>query len=115
MIKNANSEIISIKEIILLSRMNPKKVKEIIYLLNSQGKIIQINDNIVMNDDAFNRLLKSIQKHFKINKTLSISEFKYLSKLTRKNAIPILEFFDISNITKREGNSRNAGESLFAK
>tara|TARA_B100000579_G_scaffold437119_1_gene465256 strand:- start:736 stop:2598 length:1863 start_codon:yes stop_codon:yes gene_type:complete len=114
-IKNANSEIISIKEIIFLSSMNPKKVKEIIYLLNSQGKIIQINDNIVMNDDAFNKLLKSIQKHFKINKTLSIPEFKYLSKLTRKNAIPILEFFDISNITKREGNSRNAGESLFAK
>ena len=115
MIKNSDSEIISIKNIISLSRMNPKKVKELIYLLNSQSKIIQINDNMVMNDDAFNRLLRLIQKHFEKNKTLSISEFKNLSNLTRKNAIPILEFFDNSNITNREGNNRVAGESLFVK
>ncbi|OUW80135.1 MAG: selenocysteine-specific translation elongation factor [bacterium TMED217] len=115
MIKNSDSEIISIKNIISLSSMNPKKVKELIYLLNSQSKIIQINDNMVMNDDAFNRLLTLIQKHFEKNKTLSISEFKNLSNLTRKNAIPILEFFDNSNITNREGNNRVAGESLFVK
>jgi len=115
MIKNADSETISIKEIISLSRINPKKVKEIIYLLNSQGIIIQINDSLVMNEITFNRLLKSIRKHFEKSKTLSIAEFKNLSNLTRKNAIPILEFFDNGNITRREGNNRKAGESLFVK
>ena len=114
-INKSNSETISTKEIISLSKMNPKKVNEILYLLNSQGIIIQINDNLVMNDNVYNGLLKSIQNHFKESKTLSISEFKNLSNLTRKNAIPILEYFDISNITKREGNDRKAGENLFVK
>ncbi len=70
---------------------------------------------MVMNDDAFDRLLTSTKEYFKKNKILSISEFKNLSNLTRKNAIPILEFFDNSNITIREGNNRIAGESLFVK
>ena len=115
MIKTSDSETISIKEIISLTKMKPKKVKDIIYLLNSQGIIMQINDSLVMNDGAFNRLLISIRKHFEKSKTLSITEFKNLSNFTRKNAIPILEFFDNSNITKREGNNRKAGESLFDK
>ena len=114
-IKNADPEAISIKKIISLSKMKPKKVKEIIYLLNSQGIIMQINDSLVMNDDAFNRLLTSIRKHFEKSKTLSITEFKNLSNLTRKNAIPILEFFDSSNITQRKGNNRKAGDALFVK
>ena len=47
--------------------------------------------------------------------TQEVAEFKNLSNLTRKNAIPILEFFDNGNITRREGNNRKAGESLFVK
>jgi len=115
LIKKSDLDTISIKEIISQSSMNPKKVKEIIYLLNSQGIIIQINDSLVMNDNIFNKLLKSIRKHFEKSKTLSIAEFKNLSNLTRKNAIPILEFFDNNNITKRDGNNRIAGESIFVK
>ena len=114
-IKNADSEILSIKEIISLSKMNPKKVKELIFLLNDQGLIIQVNDNLIINNDAFNKLLTSLRKYFKKNSKISVSEFKNLSNLTRKNAIPILEFFDNSNITQREGSYRKAGDILFGK
>ena len=115
LIKNADSEILSIKEIISLSKMNPKKVKELIFLLKDQGKIIQVNDNLIINDDAFNKLLISVRKYFKKYSKLSVSEFKNLSNLTRKNAIPILEYFDNSNITQRVENYRKAGELLFGK
>ena len=115
LIKNTDSEILSIKEIISLSKMNPKKVKELIFLLNDQGLIIQVNDNLIINNDAFNKLLISLRKYFKKNSKISVSEFKNLSNLTRKNAIPILEFFDNSNITQREGSYRKAGDILFGK
>ena len=115
LIKNTDSEILSIKEIISLSKMNPKKVKELIFLLNDKGLIIQVNNNLIMNNDAFNKLLISLRKYFKKNSKISVSEFKNLSNLTRKNAIPILEFFDNSNITQREGNYRKAGDLLFGK
>ena len=95
--------------------MNPKKVKELIFLLKDEGKIIQVNDSLIINDDAFNKLLISVRKYFKKYSKLSVSEFKNLSNLTRKNAIPILEYFDNSNITKRVGSYRKAGDLLFGK
>jgi len=115
LIKNADSEILSIKQIISLSKMNPKKVKELIFLLKDEGKIIQVNDSLIINNDAFNKLLISVRKYFKKYSKLSVSEFKNLSSLTRKNAIPILEYFDNSNITQRVGSYRKAGDLLFGK
>ena len=73
------------------------------------------NDNLIINDDAFNKLLISVRKYFKKYSKLSVSEFKNLSNLSRKNAIPILEYFDNSNITQRVENYRKAGELLFGK
>ena len=114
-IENSDSNIISIKEIIDISKLTPRKIKEMIFLLNSQNRIIQINESLIIDNNAFNNLLSSIREHFINSKTLSISDFKNISRLTRKNAIPILEYFESRKFTKREGNNRQAGETLFVK
>ena len=114
-IENSDSNIISIKEIIDITKMNPRKIKEMIFLLNSQNRIIQINDSLIIDNNSFNNLLSSVREHFLNCKTLSISDFKNISRLTRKNAIPILEYFDSRKFTKREGSNRQAGDSLFVK
>ena len=114
-IENSDSNIISIKEIIDISKMKTRKIKELIFFLNSQNKIIQINDSLIIDNNAFNNLLSSVREHFINCKTLSISDFKNISRLTRKNAIPILEYFDSRKFTKREGSNRLAGEKLFVK
>jgi len=114
-IENSDSNIISIKEIIDISKLKPREIKEMIFLLNSQNKIIQINDSLIIDNNAFNNLLSSVREHFINCKTLSISDFKNISRLTRKNAIPILEYFDSRKFTKREGSKRAAGETLFVK
>ena len=92
-----------------------RKIKELIFFLNSQNKIIQINDSLIIDNNAFNNLLSSVREHFINCKTLSISDFKNISRLTRKSAIPILEYFDSRRFTKREGSNRVAGEKLFVK
>ena len=43
------------------------------------------------------------------NETLSVSEFKDITGLTRKNAIPILEYLDKCNYTVRDGGERLKG------
>jgi len=45
-IENSDSNIISIKEIIDISKLTPRKIKEMIFLLNSQNRIIQINESL---------------------------------------------------------------------
>ena len=47
------------------------------------------------------------------NETLSVSEFKVITGLTRKNAIPILEYLDKCNYTTRNGAERLKGDYSF--
>ena len=82
-------------------------------MLNNQNEIIQLNENLIMNGKSFEKLLSCIRDHFMNYETLSISDFKKISNLTRKNAIPILEFFDSREYTKRQGSDRAVGETLF--
>ena len=47
------------------------------------------------------------------NETLSVSEFKDITGLTRKNAIPLLEYLDKCNYTIRNGAERLKGDYSF--
>ena len=49
------------------------------------------------------------------NETLSVSEFKNITGLTRKNAIPILEYLDKCTYTIRNGAERLKGIILLSK
>ena len=44
-----------------------------------------------------------------------MSEFKNITGLTRKTAIPFLEYLDTNNFTVRNENYRSIGESLNDK
>ena len=77
------------------------------YFSLSLAILQNFNDTIVISE-----IISLIQAQKSV---LSISDFKNISRLTRKNAIPILEYFDSRKFTKREGNDRQAGETLFVK
>ena len=47
------------------------------------------------------------------NETLSVSDFKDITGLTRKNAIPILEYLDKCTYTIRNGAERLKGDYSF--
>ena len=43
---------------------------------------------------------------------MAVGDFKVITGLTRKSAIPLLEYLDKNNFTHREANMRYAGERL---
>ena len=51
--------------------------------------------------------------HFTQNPQLETSEFKELTGLSRKFAIPLLEWLDQQLFTKRQENYRIRGDALF--
>ena len=53
-----------------------------------------------------------ISDFFKVNESLSVPEFKEITNLTRKYAIPVLEYFDKINFTFRVENRRKLSEVL---
>ena len=64
---------------------------------------------------AFNSLIDSLDNHFVDNENMSVSSFKDLSGFSRKNAIPMLEYFDKNGFTIRDGEKRVKGEYFFEK
>ena len=94
--------------------LNPDKALQLLYILKDKEKIIQIDSDLWIHRNCYNNLLMLLSSFFDKNKYLSISEFKSLTSTTRKNAIPLLEYCDKSDLTIRENNNRTKGELLNA-
>ncbi len=94
--------------------LEPDKSLQILFILKDKEKIIQIDSDLWIHRNFYNNLLMLLSSFFDKNKYLSISEFKSLTSTTRKNAIPLLEYCDKSDLTIRENNNRTKGEFLNA-
>ena len=68
--------------------------------------------DFLFSPETFNEIFETLRKHFAKKETLSVSEFKNYFGISRKFAIPILEYLDSLNVTERKGNERIRGKSL---
>ena len=62
------------------------------------GSLYRVSKNIVISEDQKNQLIEIIDS---LPENFSIANFKEKSSLTRKYAIPFLEFLDKELITKK--------------
>ena len=98
--------------------LDPDKALQVLYILKDKEKIIQIDSDLWIHLNCYNNLLMLLSSFF-VNSLgflfgFGISEFKSLTSTTRKNAIPLLEYCDKSDLTIRENNNRTKGEFLNA-
>jgi selenocysteine-specific elongation factor len=52
---------------------------------------------------------RQIEAHFRTHVRLTVAEFRDFARTTRKHAVPLLEWFDDSGVTSREGVDRVRG------
>ncbi|KAA3606356.1 MAG: selenocysteine-specific translation elongation factor [Calditrichaeota bacterium] len=75
-------------------------------LLTEEGKIIWISPKFYLLKSKLEELKNKTLKFFETNDSLNVTDFKELSNCSRKNSIPLLEFFDSIGLTKRQGDVR---------
>ena len=80
------------------------------HVLIENGKAESLGDNLFMHIEHLEHLKKIINEYFKDEDSLNISDFKKLTGLTRKTAIPLLEYLDKKKYTIRSGNVRIMGD-----
>ena len=112
-INDSQYEIILIKDLHKKSSLNPKIINELVFFINKRKEVHLINGDLIISSKSFNNLIHSLNDHFVNNETLSVSEFKDITGLTRKNAIPILEYLDKCTYTIRNGAERLKGDYSF--
>ena len=84
-----------------------------ILILLERNDVHLIESNLIISSKSFSNLIHLLKNHFLDNETLSVSRFKEITGLTRKNAIPILEYLDKCNYTIRNGMERVKGDHSF--
>lgn len=84
-----------------------KELLNVLALLVQEQKLIKITEGMYFPAETINAVKQGMIAFFKHSQDMSPSDFKEISKgLTRKYAIPVLEYFDKERITIRVGDVR---------
>jgi|TARA_B110000495_G_scaffold41489_1_gene33806 selenocysteine-specific elongation factor len=111
-IEKSELDQISIKKIPGILNIKQSRTNDLLHLLVTQNKILEISSQNYIHMKIFNLFIDDLRVFFKNNKILSVSEIKKITGLSRKFVIPLLEYLDQNKFTKRIKNDRIAGDNL---
>lgn len=100
------------KEISEQFDITERKCLELLHVLKNKKRLVKVNIDLWMHTENIDKLYRLNKKHFESSNELDISSFKDYTGLTRKFAIPVLEFCDKQGWTARKGNLRIKGKNL---
>ncbi|NOZ74902.1 MAG: selenocysteine-specific translation elongation factor [FCB group bacterium] len=103
---------LDLAELTAALRQEETLVLELLHVLKGRGQALEIKPGIWLLTETIESMKQLLVKHFQDSNTLSVAQLKDLFGVTRKTGIPLLEYFDRRDWTRREGNERTAGESL---
>ena len=91
---------------------SPQEIKPFFDVLIREGTIVRIS-GVHVYRKTIQYISSVIQTHFASRETLSVGELRDLLHTSRRLVIPVMEYFDSHNYTKREGDVRRPGPGLM--
>ncbi len=82
--------------------------RKLLQMLLDAGVVIKVHGDMLFHQEALDGLIKKLRAYAESNsdRTIDVSSFKELAGISRKYAIPLLEYLDRERITRREGDKR---------
>ena len=96
----------TLEELLKAVPYDRSQVRDVYYFLLQQGELIRVSENIVLSPGQITFLQTQLKESFPRGHTFTVPEFKKLFGISRKYAIPFLEFLDRKRITRRMGDKR---------
>ena len=97
----------SVKEVLSKLPVEPKRAEKILQILLRDKVLVRVTPELIFHRDALAQLRDRL---FVFKKTkgerISVPVFKELTGITRKYAIPLLEYLDRERVTRRAGDER---------
>ncbi len=82
------------------------QVRDVFYYLLDAGELARITDGIVLTSQGLEEMIARLRQRFASGDAFSVADFKDLLGVSRKYAIPYLEYLDRQRITQRQGDRR---------
>lgn len=87
-------------------KIDKSRAQKIVTLLLREKILFQISEELVFHRVALDELRRLIATQKTKSPRLDVATFKELTGVSRKYAIPLLEFLDRERITRRAGDAR---------
>ena len=95
-----------LKEVLAALPIDKARAQKIVTLLMRDRVLIKLSDDLVFHRDALESLRRQIAAQKTKTPKLNVGNFKDLFGITRKYAIPLLEYLDRERVTRRVGDER---------
>jgi selenocysteine-specific elongation factor len=86
--------------------LQAKDVAQMYRLLQEEGVLVKISEEFYYSRAAMDDIIGRVRGFFATNQEMGPQDFRDLTELTRKFAIPVLEYLDKEKITMRIGDKR---------
>jgi selenocysteine-specific elongation factor len=96
----------TVKEVATELRVSENELKPVLQVLTKEGTLIKVKEDLYFHRQALEELEQRTILHLQQNKELTPAQFKDISQVSRKFAIPLLEYFDGKKLTMRIGDKR---------
>lgn len=93
-------------EVLAKVPVDKTRAQKLVTLLLRDRVLIKLADNLVFHHSALNDLRQTLTQYKQKSPKLDIAQFKDLTGVSRKYAIPLLEYLDRERVTRRVGDAR---------
>lgn len=83
-----------------------KNFKQVLESLVNTGKLVRVEEKILLHADYYNKALTLAKEHVDQNGQITLAEMRDLMSASRKFAVAVLEYWDKRGITKKVGDAR---------
>jgi selenocysteine-specific elongation factor len=84
--------------------LDAKKARPLVDFLFKSNRLVRISGEFIFHSDVLTHLRQSLAQQR--GRQFSVPEFKDWTKISRKFAIPLLEYLDRERVTRRDGDKR---------
>ena len=95
-----------LKEVLASLSVDRARAQKIVTLLLRDRVLLKLSDELVFHRDALEQIRRRVQEYKQTSPKIDVARFKDLAGVTRKYAIPLLEYLDRERVTRRVGDER---------
>ncbi len=103
---SAGLEVPYLKDVLAKLPIDKARAQKIVTLLLRDRVLIKVSDDLVFHRSTLDELRKRLLAFKSKSASIDVAGFKDLTGVTRKYAIPLLEYFDRERVTRRVGDKR---------
>jgi selenocysteine-specific elongation factor len=105
--REAGLAVPSVKEVLAKLSVEAKRAEKLLQILLREKNLVRVSPELIFHAKALVSLKERLTAYKKAKgERMSVPVFKDLTGITRKYAIPLLEYLDRERVTRRAGDER---------